>query len=396
MGMKVQLMTNALARPVGALQGLADALQSLPAIGDSGVPILSVYLNLVPFSGDSGSIGARLRDLLKPLENIAQALDHDASLSLRLGMTRVLDMAPTLVRQRGHGWAFFVCDQLGLEEQLIVPPRVWDCAMAGPRPYLRPLRAALDEFRRVATVVLDARRAEITVSYADEILDHLVLEAEIVRKANRGGWHGLDERRNRGHAGEVRHRLWREIADTLALLRDDVGIDVIFLGGQKRATDALVASLPSALGELVGGTFAVDVHMLTKGQLMETIGSLEEAFERREEKRSVAATYAARAADEPAAVGLEQVLRGVNQKTVAHLFIRHGAIARGRACRSCGRLYLTDRACAACGMATDEVLDLLEVMVHEVVTAGGVVEHVVAETGLVKDMVAAKLRVALG
>ncbi|HKY46789.1 MAG TPA: hypothetical protein VJQ79_02285, partial [Acidimicrobiia bacterium] len=210
-------MTNALARQ-------ADALHRLQAIGDSAVPILSVYLNLLPFPGDTGSIGARLRDHLKPLENMAQGLDHDASLSLRLGIARVLDLAPTLEGHRGHGWAFFVCDQLGLEEQLIVPPRLWDCAIAGPRPYLRPLRAALDEFRRVATVVLDARRAEITVSYADEILDHRVLEAEIVRKANRGGWHGLDERRNRGHAGEVRHRLGREIADTLAMLRDDVGI----------------------------------------------------------------------------------------------------------------------------------------------------------------------------
>jgi hypothetical protein len=35
-------------------------------------------------------------------------------------------------------------------------------------------------------------------------------------------------------------------------------------------------------------------------------------------------------------------------------------------------------------------------MVHQVVTAGGVVEDVVAETDLVKDIVAAKLRVPLG
>jgi peptide subunit release factor 1 (eRF1) len=387
--MKVNLMTNALTRQI-------DELERLQGVGDSAVPILSVYLNLLPFPEDTGSIGARLREMLKPLETMAEGLDHDASLSLRLGMARALDMAPTLESHRGHGWAFFVCDHLGLEEQLIVPPRVWNCAMAGPRPYLRPLRAALDEFRRVATVVLDARRAEITVSYADEILDHRVLEAEIVRKANRGGWHGLDERRNRGHAEEVRHRLWRETAETLGVLRRDIGVDVIFVGGQKKATDALVGSLPTEIGKLVGETFVVDVHMLTEGQLMETVDSLEEAYERREESRMVAATYTARSADEPAAIGLEQVLRAVNQMNVAHLFIQHGVIVEGRACRSCGRLYLGDRACAACGTATDEVPDVLEALVHEVVTAGGVVEHVVAETGLVNDIVAAKLRITLG
>ena len=382
-------MTNALTRQI-------DDLERLQGISGSGAPILSVYLNLLPFPEDARTIGARLRDVLKPLEIMAQGLDHDASLSLRLGIARTLEMAPTLEGHRGKGWAFFVCDQFGLEEQLIVPPRVWDCAMAGPRPYLRPLRAALDEFRRVATVVLDARRAEITLSYADEILDHRVLEAEIVRKSNRGGWHGLDERGNRAHADEVRHRLWRETAETLASFRRDIGIDVLFVGGQKKVTDALVGSLPPALGELVGETFAVDVHMLTEGQLMETVRSLEEAYERREEKLLVAAIYAARAADEPAAIGLEQVLRGVNQMAVSHLVVQHGAIVEGRACRSCGRLYLGDRGCAACGMETDPVPDVLEAIVHEVVTTGGVVEHVTAETGLVNDLVAAKLRVPLG
>lgn len=381
-------MTNALTRQ-------SDALERLQAIGDSAVPVLSVYLNLLPFPEDTGSIGARLRDQLKPLENLAQGLDHDASLSLRLGIARALDMAPNLEGHRGHGWAFFVCDQLGLEEQLIVPPRVWDCAMASPRPYLRPLRAALDEFRRVATVVLDARRADITVSYIGEILDRRVIEAEVVRKANRGGWHGLDERRNRGHAEEVRHRLWRETAETLALLHRDMGIEIVFVGGQQKVTDALVNSLPPEIGELVGGTFAVDLHMLTEGQLMETVGSLEEAYERREEMRLVADTYAARAADEPAAIGINQVLRGVNQLAVAHMFIQQGALIEGRVCRSCGRLYLDEPVCAACGRETDAVPDVLEAMTHEVVTAGGVVEHVVADTGLVSDIVAAKLRAPL-
>ena len=372
-----------------------DSLLRLQAIHESSAPILSLYLNLLPYSDETRTIGARLRDQLKPIENMAAGLDRSASGSLRLGIARALEKAPSLEAHRGKGWAFFVCDQIGLEEELAVPPRVWDCAMAGPRPYLRPLRAALDEFRRVATVVLDARRAEITVSYIDEILDHRVIEAEVVRKANRGGWHGLDERRNRGHADEVRHRLWRETAEALGLLRRDMGIEIIFVGGQQKVTDALVNSLPPEISQLVGGTFSVDVHMLTEGRLMEIVGSLEDAHERREEVQLVADTYAARAADEPAAIGINQVLRGVNQSAVAHMFIQQGAVIEGRVCRSCGRLYLAEPVCAACGMETDAVPDVLEAMTHEVVTAGGVVEHVVADTGLVNDIVAAKLRAPL-
>jgi peptide subunit release factor 1 (eRF1) len=378
-----------------ALTRIVDSLQALQAMNEPSVPILSVYLNLLPYSDETRTITARLRDQLKPLEALTEKLDHDAAASLRVGIARALEMAPSLEAHRGNGWALFVCDELDLEEVLILPPRVWDCAMAGPRPYLRPLRAAIDEFRRVATVVLDARKAEITVSYVDEILDHRVIEGEIVRKSNRGGWHGLDERRNRGHADEVRHRLWGETAETLALLHRDMGIEIIFVGGQQKVTDAFVNSLPPEIGDLVGGTFAVDVHMLTEGQLMEIVGSLEEAHERQEEVQMVADAYAARAADEPAAIGIDQVLRGVNQSAVAHMFIQQGAVVEGRACRSCGSLQLADPVCAACGTDTVAIPDLLEAMVHEVVTAGGLVEHVVADTGLVSDMVAAKLRVPM-
>ena len=374
---------------------IVDSLQALQAIYEPSVPILSVYLNLLPSSDEARTIGARLRDQLRPIEDKALGLNHTASSSLRVGIARALEMAPTLEAHRGKGWALFVCDQIGLDEQLTVPLRVWDCAMAGPRPYLRPLRAALDDFRRVATVVLDARRAEITVSYIDEILDHRVIKAEVVRKANRGGWHGLDERRNRGHAEEVRHRLWRETAEALALLHRDMGIEIVFVGGQRKVTEALVNSLPPEISKLLGGTFVVDVHLLTEGQLMETVGSLEDAYVRREEVQLVADTYAARAADEPAAIGINQVLRSVNQSAVAHMFIQQGAVIEGRACRSCGRLYLADPVCASCGTETDAVPDILEAMVHDVVTAGGVVEHVVADTALVKDIVAAKLRVPL-
>ena len=117
-----------------------DSLLRLQAIDEPSVPILSVYLNLLPHSDDTRTIKAQLRDQLRLIEDMAEGLDHNASSSLRLGVLRALEMAPTLEAHRGKGWAFFVCDEIGLEEQLIVPLRVWDCAMAGRRPYLHPAR----------------------------------------------------------------------------------------------------------------------------------------------------------------------------------------------------------------------------------------------------------------
>ena len=101
---------------------IVDSLQALQAINEPSVPILSVYLNLLPYSDETRTVTARLRDQLKPLEVLAEKLDHGAATSLRRGIARALEMAPSLEAHRGHGWAFFVCDELGLEEVVILPP----------------------------------------------------------------------------------------------------------------------------------------------------------------------------------------------------------------------------------------------------------------------------------
>ena len=94
-------------------------------------------------------------------------------------------------------------------------------------------------------------------------------------------------------------------------------------------------------------------------------------------------------------MGIDKVLRAVNQHAIAQVVIQHGAVIEGRVCPKCGRLYHSDRACAGCGTDTNAVPDVLEAMVHEVVSAGGVVEHAVSDTALVNDIVAARLRAPL-
>ena len=115
-----------------------ESLHRLEAISNTSAPILSVYLNLLPHPDETRTIGARL-DQLRPIKTMAESdqLDHAAAMSLRLGIARVFELEPKLEAHWGHGWAFFVCNALDFEEELIVSPRVWDCEMAGPRPYLR-------------------------------------------------------------------------------------------------------------------------------------------------------------------------------------------------------------------------------------------------------------------
>ncbi|HEY4606539.1 MAG TPA: hypothetical protein VIH55_02735, partial [Acidimicrobiia bacterium] len=275
---------------------LLEAMGRLRLIESTSIPILSVYLDLAPERVERRSIGARLRDLLAPLEQLASSgdLDHDSSMSLRAGVDRVLDMEPIFATELGSGTAVFVCDRLDLTEHLTMPRRIWDCAVAGPHPYLRPLQAVLDEFRRVVAVVLDARGAEIVMYHMGDTLERHVIEAEELRKSDLAGWHGLEERRHRNHAEEARNRLFREIAERLDRLRRDAGVELVLVGGQEEVTKALLPFLDDRVAAITQ-EFVIDLHTLTPSILASEVARLEEEFERREEAREVEETYAAAA-----------------------------------------------------------------------------------------------------
>ncbi|HLF61634.1 MAG TPA: hypothetical protein VI980_10695 [Acidimicrobiia bacterium] len=372
---------------------LQEAMDRLRLVESPSLPILSVYLNLAPDRIERRSIGARLRDLLDPIEKLAASgdLDHESSMSLRNGVNRVLEMTPEFVKELGHGVAVFVCDRLRLEEHMTMPRRVWDCAVAGPQPYLRPLQALLDEYRKVAAVVLDGRDAEIATFYMGEGVDRELIEGEELRKSDLAGWHGLEERRHRQHAEEARNHLFREVAEHLNRLRRDTGLDLVLVGGQDEITRALLPFLDKTVRAMTE-TFVIDMNTLTPAILAAKVAELEEAFERREEAGEVEQTYAAAAEGDLAVVGIEWVLRAVNRHAVSRLLVHDGASLGGSLCNNCGALSLAVTVCTGCGGEAVGVPELLETISRSVVDAGGSVEHVFAPTSLAHDLVAATLR----
>jgi hypothetical protein len=357
------------------------------------LPVLSVYLDLSPERIERRSINPRLRHLLDPIRKLAASgeLNHHSSMSLRAGANRVLEMAPRFEKLLGSGVAVFLCEGLGLEEQLTLPRGVWDCAVAGPTLYLRPLRALLDQFRNVAAVVLDSRSAEIVLYYIGEELHREVIEVEELRKSNLAGWYALEEYRNRLHAEEVRHHLFRDVAERLRRLSRDFGVELVFAGGQSEVTQALLPFLDPKVRAMTE-TFVIDLHTLTPAVLATRIAQLEEIYERREESGMVDEVYALFEAGDLAAVGVERVLRAANRHAIADLFVHDGAGMEGSLCPFCGALSPRTEACPQCGKETKDIPDLLEALTRAVVDASGTVEHVMAPTRLAEDLVAARLR----
>jgi len=372
---------------------LEEELNRLTGLESSSLLILSVYLDLSAERIERRSISPRLRELLSPIKRLAASgeLDHDSSMSLRADAERVLETVPKFETLLGSSVAVFLCDGLGLEEQLTMPRGVWDCAMVGQMPYLRPARALLEQYRKVASVVLDARSAEIVVYYMGEALHREVIEVEELRKSNLAGWYALEEHRHRLHAEEVRHQLFREVAERLNRLRRELNIELVFVGGQTEVTAALLPFLDPKL-RAITETFVIDLHTLTPAILAARIAELEETFELREESVLVDEVYAGFDAGGLAAVGVERVLRAANRHAVAHLLVHDGAVMEGSLCSRCGGLSPRVEVCPECGAQTEDIPELFEALTRVVVEAGGAVEHVMTRTRLSEDLVAARLR----
>jgi hypothetical protein len=226
-----------------------------------------------------------------------------------------------------------------------------------------------------------------------EILDRKVIEAEELRKTNLAGWYGLDEFRHRQHGEQVRNHLFREVAGRLGRMRRDEDIDLVLVGGHHDATQALLPYLEPRVGAITE-TFVVDLHTLTEGTLIKRVAELEESYERREETREVDEVYSLAGAGDLSAIGVDRVFEAASHHAITRLLVHDGAVLEGSVCTSCGSLSRPSDICLRCGRETRPLYDAIEALSRAVIEARGSVEHVMSETRLAEDLVAARLRFA--
>ncbi|MEX2557731.1 MAG: hypothetical protein WEB06_19130 [Actinomycetota bacterium] len=359
------------------------------------LPVLSVYLNLGPDIREPRSVGARLRDMLKPIRDASRSLDRRASMSLRKDIDAVMDLEKRVTTEIGHGVAIFSCAQVGFLEYLSLPRKLWDVAVADAKPYMRPLDALLDEFHRYCAVVVDRRRARILEFYMGELeaWHETVQEGRLI--SNFGGWYGLAEYGAYRHSEEVAHRHYRETAALIAELFEERGFDMLLLGGHRGSVEEFVPFLPSWLADLVAGTFHVDPHTATTAVIKERCTKLEEAFERSLECRIVDELFDRERRGGLGVVGVRATLDAANARAIDVLLADDGATVAGVVCDACAWLGLSENPCPRCGASTRTSADVVDHVARAVIEGGSAVEHVFADTPLRGHTVGALLRFRL-
>jgi len=377
-------------------QATVDRLRQ---VDGRGFPILSLYLSLEPGPGTLRSIPTQIKDVLSDIKASADHLPRDQRLSLREDIESLSKPSMSFTSDLGRGVAIFRSTGAGIDEHIGLPGPVRDRAVLDGIPYLRPMEAMLDHYRRFCVVVVDARFASIFRFRMDrleswEAMRSPAMSEEDFRKANYGGFSGYDERRVRAHADELLVRHYRDVATRIDALADEKpGYDLLIVGGNEVHTSGVVDALRPDLVKRLAGTFVIDPHTMTAAKVLKHTERVAEAYETEEQQLLVAKLMDIAASSGAAVVGVDEATAATNRRAVETLIVQADRTTPGSVCRSCGWIAGPNEAeCPACGSAVDWVPDVIDALGDSVRSSGGTVQHVIVDTRLADVEVGAFLR----
>jgi peptide chain release factor subunit 1 len=377
-------------------QATVDRLRGLDG---QGLPVLSVYLSLEPGPGTLRSIPTRLKDMISDIKDDADQLPRDQRMSLRSDIEALSKSSTSFASDLGRGVAIFKSSGAGIDEHIGLPGPVRDRAVLDAAPYLRPLDAMLDHYRRFCVAVVDARFASIFRFRMDNLetweeMRSPAMAEEDFRKINYGGFAGYDERRVRAHADEVLVRHYREVASRLGdLVEEDRGFDLLIIGGPEVHAAGVVDLLSPELRKRLAGTFVIDPHTMTAATVLEHSKRVAKTYEADEQRRLVGRLMDAAAANGAAVIGIDRSTEAANQRAVETLVVQADRTSPGSVCGNCGWIAgPTESVCTACGHEPAWVPDIIDALGDSVRTNGGRIQHVIVETKLADEEVGAFLR----
>jgi peptide chain release factor subunit 1 len=296
------------------LQPLIDRLAEFPA-GDH--PFVSVYLDARPDQTGREKFHVFLRTELKARAETYP--EHSAErASLDADAARIMTWVEREARPRANGLAVFACFPADFFEavQLEVPIEQSE-VFVGDGPHLYPLAAVADRYRRHAAVVLDTHTARIFVLALGEVTAETAIESAAMAKTDAGGW---SQARYQRHVQEFQRHHAREVADALARLVREEGVERIVVAANDVARPLLRAELAKDVAPRVVEVDQLDVHS-PRDQILERALDATRAQDARDDAERVTRLFDAYRAGGLGVVGVDATLRALGHGQVHELLI---------------------------------------------------------------------------
>jgi peptide chain release factor subunit 1 len=337
---------------------------------------------------------ALITDLLRPVREAAEEKDRPVQKSVRADVERIHDHAQRLEGNAAPGYAIFASDMDGVFTVEALAHRVPNVSSLGPRPYLRPLRAA-PKTLRAGVLVADRSQARVFVasgSLIDEVAAPLIAE---IGKSNYGGFAGYEEHGVRGRADEVSSRMWREAGLILLEKHQERPFDFLSIGGHGEMVEDIARTFHPYLDRLHRSTFHAGPQTLSIPALRLELASQAEEVTRMKETDIADRVCDIALSDGQAVLGLTSVLAACNAQAIDTLVVAGEFRRAGAMCNNCGFLARSGSECPVCGSVMFQVDDIVAAAVEATVAAGGRTHQLVVSSPLDTHGVGALTRFAL-
>lgn len=341
-----------------------------------------------------GGFGALLSDLVKPLREKSESLDRRVQKSVRTDTDRIHELAGRLEGDVAPGYAIFASsldDLFVLETLTHATPSV---STIGPRPYLRPLRAAPRALRS-AVLIADRALARTFVGFsglADELGE--TLHADI-GKRNFGGFAGYEEQGIRAHAGEETSKLWREAGARLLEEHQREPFDYLAIGAHEQAVEEIARTLHPYLARLQRASFVATPQDASESSVRSAISQTDVEIRRQRQSALAGRVCDTAWSGGNGVVGLTATLEAANAQAIDTLVVA-GRFARpGVMCDHCGYLARQGDECPVCASELFSVEDVVAAVMESTVANGGKVHQIDVASALDPRGVGALTRFAI-
>jgi hypothetical protein len=325
--------------------------------------VLSVFLNLDP--AQFATPPARATAITSVLNEAAQKiehcdnLDHDEHEWLRQDLERVRAALgdSTLASNGTRAVAVYACRPQDLLEVVALRTPLASRVVVGRTPAVEPLVAEADGERWVVALV-NRRNARIFRGAGGEVAETDRIEDLVFSQHDQGGW--SQSRYQRGIEKEKADHL-KHTAEALMKHFKQTPFERLIVGGPREVVADFESKLHGYLGERLAGRIDVDVEHSTPEQVLTAV---QPRFDELEEEREAEAFERLGEAGR-AALGLEDVLRSLNERRVETLVADEQFSAAGTCCPTCGWLGPAgESSCPVDGTELEQLDDLTEAAVE--------------------------------
>ena len=339
-----------------------DELRRLAEVRLDRPVVLSLYLNLDPAEfatppARATAVRSLLDEADRRIRDLGE-LPHEDRMALRASRERVSALLEgDLPTEGAQALAVFAAESAGLFEALKLPRPLPNRVAVRRSPLIAPL-ARLARRERWCVALVNRRDARVFRGSHDGLGEVEQIHDTVFGQHDQGGW--SQARYQRGIEKEKDDHL-KHTADVLMKHFKRVPFERLIAGGPREVVADFETKLHGYLTERYAGRIEVDVEHSTPEQVHEAV---QLRFEELEDEREAEALERL-GEPERAAIGLEHVLRALNERRVETLVADERFAAEGTICPTCDWLGPAgERNCPVDGSELEQLDDLTEAAVE--------------------------------